>query len=195
MKYLLNDCTEKMGKEMKSMTKFITILITAILITSCSSNKPLKITPMYEDINDSMGFNAQYFEIENYHNYPDDVLMDKIAEFSQKTSPNKLIFHKIFKQFFYKKTLLGKCKDRLKIIEAAREGEYGTIEGCNNQLISRVYLINNTSAKENDNLDINRFIVVYKNNTYNTRDDSLKIENGKWNMITKGKIEVGESFR
>lgn len=48
---------------MKSMAKFITILITAILMTSCSLNKPLKITQMYQDTNNNMSFNAQYFEI------------------------------------------------------------------------------------------------------------------------------------
>ena len=85
------------------MKKLILIIVLLIAILGCQENKKLTIKPMIERINNERKYGIQFFEIDNYSEYPSSNLMDSILAYSEKElSKNNQMPPKVTTQYFYK---------------------------------------------------------------------------------------------
>ena len=96
------------------MKKTIIVIVLFMTILGCHKKQRLTIIPMITRINKEIKNGVQFFEIDNYSEYPTSNLMDSILAFSEKElSKNNQMPPKVRIQYFYRETLFGACGDEL----------------------------------------------------------------------------------
>ena len=190
------------------MKKLILIIVLLIAILGCQENKKLTIKPMIERINNERKYGIQFFEIDNYSEYPSSNLMDSILAYSEKElSKNNQMPPKVSTQYFYKETFFGACSDELIYLDS--DFYEDGLQDCMEQSVALVRLFQ-SNDKKNDSI-FNRKITYWTDKgkylpdygldsegnrypdhytkIYFTRRDSLLIKGKAWKMLKKGKIE------
>lgn len=177
------------------------ILILFLIFASCNTNKELIITPM--EVVTYIDYKVQYFEIDNYSNYSDSILINKILFFSeQELSKNNQMPPQITTQHFYRKSLFSKFNKKGLLYEEDL-GETQDIRDFKEEHIAAIWIYNPTEDKKNDSI-YNRDITIWSDRKpmvdpsypggyrriITTRNDSILIKGLNWKIIKKGKIET-----
>jgi hypothetical protein len=190
------------------MIKTIILTVLFITILGCQKNKKLVIVPMITRINKEKGNDVQFFEIDNYSDYPPSNLIDSILAFSEKElTKNNQMPPKVRIQYFYKETLFGACGDELIYLDSDfyEEG----IPKRMDQRVALIWLISQDD-KKNDSIfnreiiywtDKGKYVKDYRlqsdgtrfpdfySKIYFTRRDSVLIKGTTWKILKKGRIE------
>ena len=190
------------------MKKMILLILLFITLLSCQKNKELTIKPLNDYINKELGEGVQFFEIDNYSEYPLSNLMDSILAYSEKElSKNNQMPPKVTTQYFYKETFFGACSDEL--IDLDSDFYEEGLQDCMSQRVAFIWLFP-SKDKKNDSI-FNREITVSSDTgkyvkdyglqpngtrspdvyrrTYITRRDSILIKGTNWKILKKGRVE------
>ena len=190
------------------MKKTIIVIVLFITILGCHKKQRLTIIPMITRINKEIKNGVQFFEIDNYSEYPTSNLMDSILAFSEKElSKNNQMPPKVRIQYFYRETLFGACGDELIYLDSDfyEEG----LQDCMDQRVA-IISITPSEFKINDSIYI-RDITIWNDNKKPTKDyriqsngtrypdfyrkthisrrDSILVKGTVWKIFKKGEIE------
>ena len=176
------------------------IVIVFLIYSSCDTKKELIITPI--KVVTYIDYGVQYFDVDNYSNQKDSILINKLLLFSeQELSKNSQMPPKVMTQHFYRKTLFSGCNKKGLLYEEDL-GESQDIRECNEAHIAAILIYKPTEDKKNDSI-FKRDITIWSNGKpikdpafpggnrriVTSRVDSILIKGSTWKIIKKGEIE------
>ncbi len=126
--------------------KHIVLIFSCVFLIQCTSTmtKPT-MEAIDSEFNQKSEYNFQYFEISNYEKIPVDSLISDLNSYADQMI-NTSSKEEELTLFFYRKKLLGSnYKD--KIYDAAKENEFGGIEGHEKDLVAKVWFTSNHESE------------------------------------------------
>lgn len=170
------------------MKVFMAILL-CVLLYGCGNNSSrfsIQPEPVYEHIHDLNYWNVQYFDIKGYHSISDSILMEKIIEFSEKElfSRNIIPPNINVQNFYDKKWYRIRCNSYSNFRDEVINGDAQLPKGCGDLLVCDIHYHRADTIQKT----YTRNITIFVGDGFSFRNDSLKVEKGKWILLKKGKI-------
>lgn len=95
------------------MKKTIIVIVLFMTILGCHKKQRLTIIPMITRINKEIKNGVQFFEIDNYSEYPTSNLMDSILAFLKKNCLKIIRCHQKLEYNIFTGNTFGACGDEL----------------------------------------------------------------------------------